>query len=297
MRLIIFNRGLLKYLACFLLSSILFVPVSYAQPISQKLSLSVKQTIEDDSKSGSLKLDINYFKGYFSDIKSILKAPGDWGKSEWLKAALLAGITGGLYAYDQEIQDWVQDNRNNHTNKIAEYTKPFGDGRYTLPPLGALYLYGYFMKDKKIRKTSLESLESFIITGIFTQTIKFLGHRHRPGSDASQNDWDGPGFSSSHLSFPSGHSSSAFAIATVIASEYKSNPFIPVFAYSLAALSALSRVNDNAHWASDVFVGSAIGFFTAKAVIALHANDSQRRFTLLPISDGKKSFILISFNF
>jgi len=39
-------------------------------------------------------------------------------------------------------------------------------------------------------------------------------------------------------------------------------------AYGIATLTALSRVNDNAHWASDIFFGAVIGYFTAKAIIA-----------------------------
>jgi membrane-associated phospholipid phosphatase len=41
-------------------------------------------------------------------------------------------------------------------------------------------------------------------------------------------------------------------------------------AYGIATLTALSRVNDNAHWASDVFFGAIIGYFTAKAIMALN---------------------------
>lgn len=82
--------------------------------------------------------------------------------------------------------------------------------------------------------------------------------------------WDGPGFSTSNLSFPSGHASSAFAIATVIALEYGDRAFVPPLAYGIATLAAFSRVNDNAHWASDVFFGAIVGYLTAKAIIALN---------------------------
>lgn len=286
-----------KYCLIFILLPIVFSNKSYAEPEFLNSNNEPKKGNEVKNKYETTSLNLKYFKSYILDTKNIITSPFRWEKSHWLEASLITGITAGLYAYDQEIQDWMQDNRNNTTDKIAEITKPFGNGMYTLPPLGAFYLYGYFLKDDRARKVSLLSLESFVISGIFTQAVKFLGQRHRPGSGASQNTWDGPGFSNSNLSFPSGHSSSAFAIGTVIASEYKDNLLIPPLSYGISTLTALSRVNDNAHWVSDVFLGSAIGYFTAKAIVALHRNNKNKKLTFLPISNGKKSLALMVYKF
>ncbi len=223
--------------------------------------------IKQDYSRG-LKLNGDYFEAYISDIKSILISPSRWQSSDWIKVSLVVGITAGLYTQDQKIQNWVQENRTSTSDRISEFAKPFGDGRYTLPGLGALYLYGHFFENQKAQRTALLSLESFVVSGIIVQAIKFIGHRHRPSSGNPYNAWDGPGFSTSNLSFPSGHSSSAFAIATVIASEYPDKAFVTPLAYGIATLTALSRVNDNAHWVSDVFFGAIIGYFTAKAIIA-----------------------------
>jgi len=243
---------------------------------SPKAELSFKSSyqqiqIKQDYARG-LKLNGDYFEGYISDIKSILISPSHWQRSDWIKASLITGITAGLYTQDQKIQDWVQENRSSVSDRVSEFAKPFGDGRYTLPGLGALYLYGHLFEDEKAQRTALLSLKSFVISGLFVQALKFTGHRHRPSSGDPYNTWDGPGFSTSNLSFPSGHSSSAFAIATVIASEYGDKAFVSPLAYGIATLTALSRVNDNSHWASDVFFGAVIGYFTAKAIIALNNN-------------------------
>lgn len=243
---------------------------SFTQSLKTELSFnpSYQQIQIKQDYARGLKLDRDYFEGYISDIKNILTSPSHWQRSDWIKASLIAGITAGLYTQDQEIQDWVQENRSSASDKISKFAKSFGDGRYTLPGLGALYLYGHFFEDEKAQRTALLSLESFAVSGLFIQVMKFIGHRHRPSSRAPYNIWDGPGFSTSNLSFPSGHSSSAFAIATVIASEYRDKAFVPPLAYGIATLAALSRINDNAHWASDVFFGAVIGYFTAKAIIA-----------------------------
>ncbi|MEW6103848.1 MAG: phosphatase PAP2 family protein [bacterium] len=227
------------------------------------------------AKSHSIELNKDYFKGYIRDTKSIL-APK---KSKLINASFVVGATVGLYACDSKIQDWSQENRNETSDKIASFAKPFGDGMYTLPPLACLYFYGHFFENEKLKETSLLSLESFVVSGMFTQIIKLLGHRHRPNTDDPYNTWDGPSFSSSNLSFSSGHSCSAFAIATVIASEYKG--VISPLAYSIATLTAISRVNDNCHWASDAFFGSYIGYFTAKAIVSSHS-EKDKTLTIFP---------------
>lgn len=243
---------------------------SFTQSLKTELSSnpSYQQIQIKQDYARGLKLNRDYFEGYVSDIKSILTSPSHWQRSDWIKASLIAGITAGLYTQDQKIQNWVQENRSSASDRISKFAKPFGDGRYTLPGLGALYLYGHFFEDEKAQRTALLSLESFVVSGLFIQVMKFVGHRHRPSSGDPYNIWDGPSFSTSNLSFPSGHSSSAFAIATVIASEYGDKAFVPPLVYGIATLTALSRINDNAHWASDVFFGAVIGYFTAKAIIA-----------------------------
>ncbi|MEW6481395.1 MAG: phosphatase PAP2 family protein [bacterium] len=188
-------------------------------------------------------------------------------KEERIKIGAVLGITGGLYIYDQRIKDFSQEHRNLTSDKIASFAKPFGDGRYTLPPLALFYLYGHFYEDKRAEEVALLSMKSFVLSGAFTQIIKFTTGRHRPNTGDKYNTWDGPHIPFSNDSFPSGHSSSAFAIATVFASEYKG--IIPSLAYSIATLCALSRINDNCHWASDVFFGSCLGYFTAKGIIGL----------------------------
>ncbi len=267
-------RIILRSWLAALLLMIAISGISSTQSLKDELSFkpSYQQIQIKQDYARGLKLNRDYFEGYISDIKSILISPSHWQRSDWIKTSLIVRITAGLYTQDQKIQNWVQENRSSVSDRVSEFAKPFGDGRYTLPGLGALYLYGHLFEDEKAQRSALLSLKSFVISGLFVQALKFTGHRHRPSSADPYNTWDGPSFSISNLSFPSGHSSSAFAIATVIASEYGDKAFVPPLVYGIATLTALSRVNDNVHWASDVFFGAVIGYFTAKAIIALNNN-------------------------
>jgi len=215
-----------------------------------------------------------YWQSYATDTREIVASPGRWSGREWIGAAAVIGATAVLYSWDQDIQQSAQAGRSASTDRLAAFASHFGDGTYTLPMLGAFYLCGQTARDGHARETAMLGLESFVISGLFTQAIKFTGHRHRPSSGDSSRKWDGPGFSGENVSFPSGHATAAFAVMTVVASEYSEHRWVPPVAYGLATLCAWSRVNDNKHWASDVFAGSAIGYFTAKAVLGLHRGEA-----------------------
>ena len=58
-------------------------------------------------------------------------------------------------------------------------------------------------------------------------------------------------------SFPSGHTSHSFTIATIVNELYGDQ--IGIAAYCLAALVAASRINDNKHYLSDVIFGAGLG--------------------------------------
>jgi membrane-associated phospholipid phosphatase len=207
-------------------------------------------------------------------------------------------ITAAVVDEDEEIQGWVQSHRSASTDKVARLAKPLGNGKYTLPALGTLYCYGHFFESERARRAALYGVESFIITGIFTETIKHVSHKHRPTSESLDDPlWDGPRMARANLSFPSGHAASAFAVATVVASEYGDNALVPPLMYGAATLCALSRVNDNAHWVSDVLLGSAIGHLTAKAILGLQGARHESRFTIGPIMSGDRSGLSLGYRF
>jgi undecaprenyl-diphosphatase len=75
-------------------------------------------------------------------------------------------------------------------------------------------------------------------------------------------------------SFPSGHSATAFACATVIA---WASPRLAVPAFVLAALVAWSRVYVGVHWPLDVLGGAALGVLVATALLKLAASPPRLR--------------------
>lgn len=111
---------------------------------------------------------------------------------------------------------------------------------------------------------------SAIASGAITPLLKFALGRPRPSETAGTVE-----FGEGGVSFPSGHATQAFAVASVVASHYESI-WVKVGAYGLASLVGWSRMHDRAHYASDVVAGALIGIVVGKAVVRLHENQRFR---------------------
>jgi len=212
----------------------------------------------------------------------LARSPLDWGEKDWLTAGGIAGTTLILMTLDGGLQEFIQDRKTSGTQSLSRLVKPFGEGTTTLPLMGGLYLYGLLEQDERARETALLATQSFFVAGFFSELVKTTFQRHRPSTGRPPLTFDGPRWPRENQSFASGHACVAFAVATVIAEKYSHNSFVRGAAYTLAGLTALSRVHDNDHWASDAFFGSALGFFTARGIINLHLENNQLEMSLTP---------------
>lgn len=70
---------------------------------------------------------------------------------------------------------------------------------------------------------------------------------------------------SDRLSFPSGHTASAFAAAEFMRQEYKDvSPWYGIAGYAVAATTGYLRISNNKHWAGDVIAGAGVGIISTK---------------------------------
>ena len=227
-------------------------------------------------------IDKHYVKSYLTDARDIAISPVRWKTGQWIGVTAIVGTTIVLFTQDGNIQKWIQNSRTPVLDQISEHLfEPIGSGLYSLSALGILYGCGFIWKNDRAKITALKGVEAFLLAGIATQIIKHLTHRHRPYQDDPPDPWmwEGPFQGFDYTSFPSGHATTAFAIATVIATSYQETIWVPILCYSLATGAALSRVYDNQHWASDVLIGSAIGFGIGKLVVR-----NESRLKVLPVS-------------
>lgn len=121
--------------------------------------------------------------------------------------------------------------------------------------------------------------KALMLTAATHITTAFIVNRERPsGRD--------------RLSFPSGHSSSAFATATSLAYAYGYKAGIP--AYLAATFIGVSRVNENIHWASDVVAGAVLGIYWGRAAAL---NTGKSFMTVMPILDGETKGLSFAMEF
>jgi len=243
----------------------------------------------------NLDLYPDYFMGIFSDIAYTATSPSRWENSDWMMAGAVAVGTGFFIGLDEEIREVFKDTRSSTTDDLANLFEPFGNGIVTIPALAAFYVFGNYYENDKAKRTALIATESFLITGLYTTILKVAMGRHRPSTVDSSTSFEG--FTTDHKSFPSGHTSTVFAIATVVANKYEETPYIKPISYGIASLTGLSRINDDKHWASDVFFGAALGYFTSKTILRLHSNKKGQHFTIYPRADRRGGGIVLSKNF
>jgi membrane-associated phospholipid phosphatase len=240
------------------------------------------------------------FKTYFillgSTIKQEYTKPFHMKKREWGQFGLFALAAGGLAFADEPVQRQALKFRASKPGavKASNYITNTG-GAYEMITLVALGSYGYIFKNEKMRTTTLLATQAYLTGALIETTVKYLSGRTRPSTFGSGEEaeprFKGP-FSKgvSNSSFPSGHSTVAFAAATVYAMEYKSTVWVPILAYSAATLISASRITENKHWLTDVFVGAVLGYMNGRHVV----NNYHRYAKLKAPGQPKNS---VSFNF
>jgi len=130
-----------------------------------------------------------------------------------------------------------------------------------LPLLTAVALPA-FVDGRYGRKTSGWATVALVDATILTTGLKFLTGKERPSQSGGQVRFHGP--STRYSSFPSGHASAAFAVATVLGTRYRKYR-LPL--YLLAGAVAWARMNAASHFPSDVFVGAGIGIYSGRYVL------------------------------
>lgn len=214
--------------------------------------------------------DRHYLRGYWSDAKAVATRPFRWQGRDFARAGTVLGAaTASYFFFDKRLQRAAQAHRNGFTNAVSAFADPFGSSRTFWVTPGVLFLHGQVFGNAKTTRVGLLALESQLLSGVVVQVLKFGLGRKRPYESTDPHDWAGPSLHGFHA-FPSGHSQAAFALATVVAMEFREARAVPPIAYGVATLTALSRLNANAHWGSDIIVGAALGHFIAKTIVRRH---------------------------
>jgi membrane-associated phospholipid phosphatase len=222
----------------------------------------------------------NYFALGFSDLKQEVTKPLHMTGKDWRNLATFAVIITAAGFADEPVQKFAVHLTSNNPGllRVSQNVTYFG-ARYEMLTLATVAAYGFIFKKSKMVTTTLLATQAYLIGSAIENTLKFFTGRTRPTYYAPgvepEPKFMGPGFLwHAHVnggyqrsSFPSGHTTVAFAAATVFASEYRNTAAIPIIAYSAATLIGLSRLTQNAHWLTDVIAGATNGFLAGKNIV------------------------------
>ncbi len=192
---------------------------------------------------------------------------GDFSRLPSRENGLLLGLGAGLAGLAAPNDtEWTSSMHGNTGAKGF-----FGPGAYignfylNLGASFATYAVGRAAGNAELAILGADLARAQILAQATTQGIKYVAGRTRP---------DGTG-----RSFPSGHTSSAFATATVLQRHYGWKVGIP--AYALAGYVGASRLNANKHYLSDVAFGAALGIVAGRTVTV---GIGSTKFALAPIA-------------
>jgi len=231
----------------------------------------------------------NELKRYGSDTAALVIAPFHWDAQDGWRAAGSAVLIGGAFAADRAVYDAFARNRSDFTDSVSRYTTWFGAGGGFAVAAGILGT-GLVLQDDSVRDMGRDALEASIIAGLFTNlVIKPTAGRWRPSESDGETKFDP---FSGHNSFTSGHATQAFAVASVVAMRAP-GWIIPTIAYGLATVVACDRINDRAHFASDVVTAALFATATGRFLVRRHRQESvvvpaepRTAVEVVPIPDG-----------
>ncbi len=244
----------MKYFFILLISSVISInTISYTQVIDN-----VENDIDTFFNTGG-RLATNFFC---------------FDKSTQINFAGSVLAIGAAYSVDNNINNFAIRNQSPFNDKLFSIDKVYGSG-YTLVGIGGLYGYGILFHNEEVRKLGLQTIEAVGYAGIITTVLKTIVGRSRPYTNEGKFKFRPINFSAAHTSFPSGHSTVAFAVSTVLANN-TDNVLLKILCYSASTLVVGARLYHNAHWLSDTIAGSAIGYFVGDFVSKPQAsNDAE----------------------
>jgi len=224
--------------------------------------------------------------------QQLVLARGLFNRSDAYLAAGFAAATFSLFPVDRHFAEEMQSpsaQSNATLGKTASTFEKLPGAAYGIG--GGMYLVGKLTGRRSIADVGLHATESLLLAEGIGSVLKRTVGRARPyvSNTADPRDFSfGTGFDTGdRRSLPSGHTYTAFALASAITTETRewwprSTRFVAPIMYGSATMVGLSRMYHNQHWASDIVLGAAVGTFSGlKLVRFMHGHPDNRGDRLL----------------
>jgi membrane-associated phospholipid phosphatase len=202
-----------------------------------------------------------------------------FGTRDWVLVGGLVAAQVVLFPFDEDLRSASGRVRGEATDAVSDVLRPLGRPEPIYVGSAAAYALGRLVDQPRLADLGLHSFLSLTLANVVMGGMKGVTGRARPwelrvqGTDSTwvyhgPREWSPfAGFSDGgpRQSFPSGHTTTAFVLATVLAEEL--GGVTPWLAYPVAAGVGWSRLNDEAHWTTDVVMGALVGIVAGRLVV------------------------------
>jgi membrane-associated phospholipid phosphatase len=214
------------------------------------------------------------FKQFANEAENYYSAPLHWNKNDFLTFGIITATTFTAMQFDDLIKNETAKINSERKNWLMEAGRYWGEPIPSFILSGALLIHGISNNNETTKKIGFEIGQSFFYSVSVTSGLKIIIGRSRPYTGNLSTVYSPFSFGNDNLSLPSGHTTVAFSLSSVLAAN-TNNDGLKILAFIPAILTATSRVYQNYHWTSDVVLGAAIGYFTGKFVTDLHKQNEK----------------------
>jgi membrane-associated phospholipid phosphatase len=218
--------------------------------------------------------------------------------SFWTIAVSSVALTVVLIPSDNDTYTFFRKLKvhNSLINSLSPVITQLGNGNFSCALFGGFGIYHFISGNEKTWDVAKVGIESFFLSGATVQILKNIFSRQRP-SEATKNGGKWNGVFSRYKkrnkgetiadfdSFPSGHTTTAFAAASTLSYFYPDGA-VPYIAYSLATAIAVSRVMEQTHWVSDCVLGAGLGYLSTLLVVKWNYSPANASVGITPVNKG-----------
>jgi membrane-associated phospholipid phosphatase len=226
-----------------------------------------------------------------ADVGAYFTAPLHWDGRDWawFGGSLLA--IGLAHRYDSQVRTHFVGSGAAPPNLNSEDTK---DAIPTAAVLGGTWAFALLTRDSDGYREGWAMLEAAALSGVTAYALKFAVGRQTPQQATDPNEWFKGG-----ASFPSLHSTAAFAVGTVLAESGNDDYRLlrRMLGYGLGLATSYERLKHNAHWLSDTAAGAALGIYSARFTMdRRYGAGTESHVALVPIEGGAMLTYSMSFD-
>ena len=219
-----------------------------------------------------------------------------WESSDWAAVGVVTAATAGSYLIEERVRVAFQQHRSGVADVLERIGWWYGTPLFTVPASLVTLGAGAAFNNPDVRDTGILMAEVLVSALLIQQPLRIIVGRARPFMNQGHFSFNPFTLSNDYASFVSGHSYSAFGISNVVARQVD-QVWASVTLYTLATITALSRMYTDAHWLTDVLLGSVLGYVISTAIWRNEQDNSGEQDPTMSLQAPERRWLSISLAF